>query len=199
MKRLHRSDLFGWSQFDASRNIDFHSVVWARPDGGVVVDPLPLSAHDRAHLDALGSVAIIVVTNSDHVREAEGLARSTGAELVGPAAERKTFPISCHRWVGEGDEIVPGLRALALDGGKTPGELALVLEDTTLITGDLVRAHEGGRLCLLPEAKLRDRAASVASVRRLSALSLIDAVLVGDGWPIFRGGRAALAELARGL
>ena len=30
---------------------------------------------------------------------------------------------------------------LALHGSKTPGELALVLEDTILVTGDLVRGH----------------------------------------------------------
>jgi hypothetical protein len=28
-------------------------------------------------------------------------------------------------------------------GSKTPGELALILEKTTLITGDLVRGHMG--------------------------------------------------------
>jgi hypothetical protein len=88
-----------------------------------------------------------------------------------------------------------GLTALALDGSKTPGELALVLDGSTLVTGDLVRAHRGGGLDLLPDAKLVDRAAAIASVRRLAALPGIDAVLVGDGWPVFRGGAAALAEL----
>jgi hypothetical protein len=63
------------------------------------------------------------------------------------------------------------------------------------VTGDLVRAHEGGRLTTLPAAKLRDVARAAASVRRLAALANVDAVLVGDGWPIFRGGGAALREL----
>ena len=80
-------------------------------------------------------------------------------------------------------------------GSKTPGELALTLEGTTLVTGDLIRAHEGGRLCLVPDAKLSDPAAARASVRRLAALPGIDAVLVGDGWPVFRHGAEALREL----
>ena len=63
-----------------------------------------------------------------------------------------------------------------------------------MITGDLVRAHEGGRLTLLPDAKLKDKALALRSVARLAALE-VDAVLVGDGWPVFRDGQRALAEL----
>lgn len=192
MKRLHRPDLYGWSRFDESRDIDFHSILWVRDGGNVVIDPLPLSDHDRAHLESLGGVATVVVTNSDHLREAPALAERYGAALCGPAAEPD---LPCARRIADGDEVVPGLVALALDGSKTPGELALVLEDTTLITGDLVRAHEGGRLCLLPAPKLSDPAAARRSLERLAALPSIDAVLVGDGWPVFRDGARALAEL----
>ena len=38
MKRLHRDDIYGWSAFDERLNIDFHSVVWVRPGGNVVID-----------------------------------------------------------------------------------------------------------------------------------------------------------------
>lgn len=195
MKRLHRSDLYGWSRFNEDRNIDFHSVLWVRPGGNVMVDPLPLSSHDQEHLSALGGAAVIVVTNSDHVRDAQSIAAKHGAEIYGPAGERESFPLNCTRWLDDGDEVVPGLQALAMRGSKTPGELALLLEGSTLITGDLVRAHEGGHLCLLPDAKLSDRAAAAASVRRLAEHRDIDAVLTGDGWPVFRGGGERLREL----
>jgi hypothetical protein len=99
----------------------------------------------------------------------------------------------------DGDEVVPGLSCLALEGSKTPGELALVLEGSTLITGDLVRAHEGGRLTMLPAPKLEDRALATREVLRLAALPNIEAVLVGDGWPVFRHGGEALRELAASL
>lgn len=199
MKRLHRPDLHGWSSFDETRNLDFHSVLWVRAGGNVAIDPLPLSPHDRKHLGELGGVALVVVTNSDHTRAAESLAKECGARLAGPAAERAAFPFACDLWLADGDEPVPGLVAIALDGSKTPGELALVIEGATLVTGDLVRAHEGGRLTTLPQPKLRDPALAAASVRRLAALPNVDAVLVGDGWPIFRGAGAALRELAEGL
>ena len=197
MKQLHRSDLFGWSEFNPDRNIDFHSVLWVRDGGNVAIDPLPMSEHDRAHLESLGTLAAIVITNSDHTRAAAELAEASGARVLGPAAEKAA--LECDDWLDEGDEVVPGLKVMTMNGSKTPGELALLLEETTLITGDLVRAHEGGRLCLLPAAKLADEAAARDSVRRLAGLSRVEAVLPGDGWPVFRDGARALAELAAGL
>lgn len=199
MKSLHRPDLFGWATYDTARDIDFNAVLWTRPDGNVLIDPLPMSDHDRAHLGYLGGAAWIVITNSDHTRDAAALAAALGAKLAGPAAERDSFPLPCDRWLADGDELVPGLRALALDGSKTPGELALLLEERTLITGDLVRAHRAGSLMILPDTKLKDTAAAVQSVRRLAALPDVQAVLVGDGWPVFRDGGMLLRELAAAI
>ena len=71
-----------------------------------------------------------------------------------------------------------------------------MIDGTTLVTGDLVRCHRGGSLCLLPPAKLRSPEAALASVRRLiDAEPAVDAVLTGDGWPVFRDGRRALLEM----
>ncbi len=196
MKALHRADLFGWSRFDEARDLDFNSVVWLRPEGNVVVDPLELGAHDTRHLASLGGAAHVVITNSEHVRAAAKLHAAFGAKLYGPRAERETFPLACERWLSHGEQVVPGLEAFELHGSKTAGELALLLDGTTLITGDLIRGQKAGRLNLLPDAKLKDKAKAVASVRALlEAAPKVDAVLVGDGWPVFSGGRARLLEL----
>lgn len=197
MKTLHRTDLLSWSVFDAARDVDFHGFCWVRPEGNVLFDPLPMSRHDRAHLERLGGAAWIVITNSDHTRAANDLAASTGARIAGPAAERATFPFPCDRWLGEGDSLVPGLRVHALDGSKTPGELAFRIDDATLLFGDLVRAHRAGVLHLLPDAKLADRAAALASVRRVASVGSVSTVLVGDGWHAFGTGQALLDELLR--
>jgi glyoxylase-like metal-dependent hydrolase (beta-lactamase superfamily II) len=196
MKALHRPDLYSWAKFDNERNIDFNSWCWVRSAGNVLIDPLPLSDHDREHLKSLGGAAFIVITNSDHDRASVVLAEEFKAELIGPRAEKETFPVNCARWVGDGETIVPGLVALELAGSKTPGELALLLEDKTLITGDLVRAHKAGSLMMLPDAKVKDKAKAVESIQRLAGLTGVEAVLVGDGWPVFRDGRELLAELA---
>ncbi|AFY79265.1 MAG: MBL fold metallo-hydrolase [Hydrococcus sp. C42_A2020_068] len=199
MKSLNRPDLYCWSSFDSERNIDFNSVAWIRPDGNVLIDPLPLSEHDWNHLQSLGGAAWIVVTNSDHLRAAPAIAQLTGARIAGPAAEKDTFPIQCDRWLSDGEELIPGLKVLEMKGSKTPGELALLLEETTLITGDLVRAPQAGSLTLLPDAKLRNRAEVLISVRRLAQISGINAVLIGDGWSVFRNGSQLLKELAASL
>ena len=195
MKQLHRKDLLSWSEFNQERNLDFHSVLWVRDQGNVLIDPLPLSEHDQMHLQTLGGASIIVITNSDHCRDAKNIAAQTGAKIAGPSGEQENFPIVCDRWITDNEEIVPGLNAYQLEGSKTPGELALVLENSTLITGDLIRCHVAGELCLLPAAKLTDKKLAQQSATRLANLSAIDTVLTGDGWPVFKNGSAALKRL----
>lgn len=190
MKQLHRPDLFGWSSFDEERNIDFNSICWVREGGNVLIDPLPMSDHDRAHVESLGGASVVVVTNSDHLRDAPALARLFGAELVGPAED----PIEGAKPAG--DVIVPGLAVHVMNGSKTPGELALILEETTLITGDLIRAHRPAELMFLPAAKLEDPEQARASVARLvDACARVETVLVGDGWHLFGGAQEALRRL----
>ncbi len=188
-----------WSSFDEQRNIDFNSLLWVREQGNVLIDPLPLSEHDQAHLAQLGGAGAIIVTNSDHARDAQQLAATHSAELMGPGAERQDFPLPCSRWLSDGDEPLPGLRVFAMDGSKTPGELALLLDGSTLITGDLVRCHQAGTLRLLPDPKLCDKAAAIASVRRLAAVESIEAVVPGDGFGVFRGGHQQLQGLVTAL
>lgn len=195
MKALHRPDLYSWSVFDAARDVDFHGFLWVRPEGNVLFDPLPMSAHDRAHLERLGGAAWIVLSNSDHTRAANDIAAWTRARIAAPAAERASFPFPCERWLADGDALVPGLRVYALDGSKTPGELAFRIDGTTLLFGDLVRAHRANVLHLLPDAKLTDRAAALRSVRRVAEDGPFDSVLVGDGWHAFASGRERLQEL----
>lgn len=199
MKLLHRNDLYCWSEFNPERNIDFHSLAWIRPEGNVLIDPLPLSEHDEAHLQSLGGAQWIVVTNSDHLRASAAIAEKTGAQILAPQGEKDSFPIPAQRWLADGEEIVPGLMAIELHGSKTPGELALLLQDITLITGDLIRAHQAGRLMLLPDGKLVDRARAIASVAGLLSFTSVETVLVGDGWPIFHHGYQQLQKLVAEL
>lgn len=196
MRRLHRPDLHTWSTYDESQRVDFNGLLWTREGGNVVVDPVPLAPHDERHLAELGGAACIVITNSAHVRAARELAERTGARLLGPSGEREGFPVACDGWLADGDEPFPRLVVRELQGSKTPGELALVLDETTVVFGDLVRAHHAGALMLLKREKLRDPARALESVRRVRALHpRIEHVLVGDGWCAFRNGGALLDEL----
>jgi hypothetical protein len=170
--------------------------LWVNPAGNVLIDPLVLNEHDENHLDSLGGAAHLIITNSDHVRDSEKILLFTGAKCWGPAAEKEQFPFECDGWLEDGDNPVDGIEVFCLNGSKTPGELAIVIEKTTLVTGDLIRAHEGGRLCMLPDAKLKNREAAVESIKRIAVLKEVQAVVPGDGWPIFKNGHDALLELA---
>lgn len=196
MKLLHRKDLYCWSEFDETRNLDFNSILWEREEGNILIDPLPLSEHDYKHLQSLGGATLIIITNSDHCRDAFTLSKKTKAIICGPQKERENFPIDCDRWLQDGEEICSGLTCLELNGSKTPGELALLLEGETLITGDLIRCHQGGELCLLPDAKLGDKTSAINSLRRLASFQEVSTVLPGDGWPAFNNGGKALRHLA---
>jgi glyoxylase-like metal-dependent hydrolase (beta-lactamase superfamily II) len=200
MKRLHRRDLWCWSTFNERLDIDFNSFVWTRPSGNVVIDPLAMSEHDRAHLTKLGGVAWIVVTNSGHVRgTAELAAAFPGCKVAGPAGEREKFPIACDAWLGEREPMFDW-RVYEMEGSKTPGELALLIDHSTLITGDLVRAHRPASLMMLhADQGLTNAAAARESIARLAALPHLDAVLVGDGWCLFGDCHAPLHALADAL
>jgi len=194
MKSLHRPDLYSWSCFDETRNVDFNGTFWVRDGGNVAFDPMPMSDHDLAHVHELGGMAWVVVTNADHVRDAAELAIMLGAQIAAPEAEqdRPQFEgVSVSAWLKDG-ETFQGATVFQLDGSKTPGELAFVMGDTVLF-GDLVRGQRAGSLNLLPDPKLTDKSAALASIARIAEQEP-NAVLVGDGQSVFRDGAARLRE-----
>lgn len=197
MKPLHRNDLYCWSEFNKEKNIDFHSFLLELDEGNLIIDPLPLSPEDERQLLNLGPIAAVLVTNSDHIRNAEHLSQKLGLPIYAPTAEQDTFPIKAHKWLKEGDRLAPELFVLEMEGSKTKGELALLLEKTTLITGDLIRSHAEGTLTLLPDNMLLDKAKAIESVKRLAALPDLQSVIVGDGWPVFQNAKTVLAALLK--
>ena len=197
MKRLHRPDLFAWSSFDESRNIDFSSVAWIRAEGNVLIDPLPMTEHDRAHLLSLGGASHIVVTNSDHTQGAQGLAQQLSATLYGPRAERERFPVAvrpvARRRRRTGARLAHARNARQQDARRTCARAGPNDADHRR---PCARSC-GGRTEPAPDAKLADRARALASVKRIvDEYPQIETVLVGDGWPVFHDGARALAAIA---
>jgi len=199
MKSLHRPDLFAWSSFDEARNVDFSGTLLVREGGAnVAFDPMPMSDHDLAHARQLGGIDWILVTNADHVRDALNLAGVFDARVAAPTGDRdrpdfRGLPVGL--WLDDGDTLDFGVTCLGVNGSKTPGELAFLIDDHTLISGDLIRGQRAGSLNLLPDPKLSDKAAALATVRRFADLPGLQAVLVGDGQSVFREGAARLHDL----
>ena len=195
MKNTHHNNIYTWAQFDPERNIDFNSFFLVGPNKNIIIDPLPLTDHDREHLRKLGGVQWIVVTNSDHIRDTEAITTSMGAKIAAPKQEKHSFTIHADKWIGEGDDLFQDLQIFELEGSKTPGELTFLFEGKTLITSDLIRGQKGGALNLLPDKKIKDHKQAVKSISRFLDFKNIDTVLVGDGWHIFNQGYEHLKKL----
>ena len=200
MKSLHRPDLFCWSRFNSERNVDFNGYFWKCKSGNIAFDPVPFGNHDAAHMKALGGVTGIIISNVDHIRDAQKLADQWNAWIGAPVQE-KELPefagVSVSRWLHDGQKLRNGIRVLHMKGSKTPGELAFQLPPgDTLICGDLIRGQRGGHLNALPFSKLGNPIDAAKTIRRLADMSKIKHVLVGDGQSIFRYGSEALQELA---
>ena len=190
MKQVY-PDVYCWSVFNEDRQIDFNGHLWVREEGNVLFDPVPMIKSDLAQLDRLGGAAWIVLTNRDHEREAGAFRERTGARVIAPEADAGTLGVSVDRAVGEG-EILPGLRAVPLEHGKSPGEIALYWpEREVILAGDLVVGAPVGRLSLLADEKLDDAPAAALECRKLLALEF-DAILVGDGHSLVTGAREQL-------
>lgn len=204
MKRTAIEGLHTWGRFQPDRELDFNGFYWARPGGGVLFDPMPLDGAERGILERLGGARWAVLTNFDHLRAAPELRRELGLTVCAPAEERARFGDAAQvvdRWytAAEGLPAELGIEARELRGGKSPVEMALWIRPLkVLLFGDLVRSHEAGRLRLLPDAKLADRARVVGSLRELASLP-IEGVAVGDGDSAWFRAAEAYRELLAGL
>ncbi len=153
---------------------------------------------DLPSLDRLAKEGVtrILITNRNHIRAANRVRERTGARVaIHPAdaayARDQGTAIDAELEVGEraGPFAVVGVP------GKSPGEVAF--HDPVrrlLVVGDAVIGNPPGQLSLLRERVMDDPARLRASVRSLLELDF-DALMLGDGVPIRKGGRERLREL----
>lgn len=194
MQALRFPGVWMWSAWQPDRGMCFNSYLLAGEDGCVAIDPLPLDEASVAQVESLGGIRRIVLTNRDHARASAQLRERFGARILAPAAEAALFDVPIDETFEPGREVVPGVVAIPLPNGKTPGEAALYLRaHRAAIVGDALIGAPAGSLSLLPEQKLRDAAALTLDLRELWALQL-QALLLCDGQPLFTGADDAIGE-----
>lgn len=206
MKSTRFDSLYYWGVWQADRRIDFNGFFWTRPEGNVLIDPMPLDADGLAFVTEHGAVATILLSGWDHVRAAAALKETFGCSVLAPAEEKPRFGDAAglvDTWFKSASDLGNGLerdlQVFGLRGGKSPVEAAFYLKPLqALFFGDIVRSHASGKLMLLPEAKLSDRAAAIAGLGPLREVAL-RAVLLGDGDPIFSGAEEAFREFCAQL
>lgn len=194
MKRLIFDDIYSWSIFSEARQIDFNGHLWVRPEGNILIDPVPMIDSDLDQFDKLGGAALIVITNRDHERAAQTFHERTGAKVVVHEADAAELTVPADRQIGDGENIVPGLRVIHLRHGKSPGEIALYFSEKRLVlAGDLIVGEPIGAFTLLADEKLTHPPRAALELRKILALSF-DAILVGDGHSILQDARQRLVE-----
>lgn len=186
--------IYSWSVHNEEKGIDFNGHFVVNAGGRALVDPPPMDDATLARVESIGPPTVIVVTNAHHSRASESFAARWKIPIVVPEADAALLPPGIrpggvHR---DGDTLPGGLTVIALQDQKTPGETALLCRaSSSLILGDALIGRPAGSLSMLPAAKFADIGRARAGLARLRDLPF-EALLLGDGGSIPRGGKAAL-------
>lgn len=191
--------IYRWSWFSQEKGYDFngHFVVSDHPPQAerVIIDPPPISPEDQEWLTKQGAVTCVILTNRDHVREAQAIRTRFSAKVFIHEKDAPLVEIKADKTYREGDRLPGGLVAVHVPNNKSPGETALFLDRGrgVLFLGDALVGKPAGQLNLMPADKYADAAKAREGIRVLLEYHY-DAVLVGDGSSILTGGRQAVEQ-----
>jgi glyoxylase-like metal-dependent hydrolase (beta-lactamase superfamily II) len=182
-----------WSFFSQDKQLDFNGLLLTINDHCILVDPPPMDAADRTALLKGRTVDYILLTNRDHVREAEACRREFKAKVYAPENDAPLMEIAIDKTYKDGELLPGGLWVIHLRNMKSPGESALFLDRGKgyLILGDSLIGKPSGQLNLLSADKFVDVSKAKESLTRLLKYNF-DAVLVGDGTSILAGAKEAV-------
>jgi metallo-beta-lactamase superfamily protein len=182
-----------WSFFSQEKQLDFNGLLLTVNDHCILVDPPPMEAADRTAILKRHTVDYILLTNRDHVREAQACRRDFKAKVYAPEADAPLMEISVDKTYKDSELLPGGLWVIHLKDMKSPGESALFLDmgKGYLILGDALIGRQAGQLNLLPADRFADVNKARESLKRLLKYNF-DAVLVGDGTAILAGAKEAV-------
>ncbi|HLG44008.1 MAG TPA: hypothetical protein VI337_03235 [Nitrospirales bacterium] len=182
-----------WSWFSQEKQIDFNGLLLTANDHCVLVDPPPMEAADRTAILKGPPVDYVLLTNRDHVREAEACRRDFKAKVYAPAADAPLMGFPIDKTFQDGELLPGGIWVIHLNDMKSPGESALFLDRGKgyVILGDALIGKPAGQLNLLPAEKFADVNKARQGLTRLLNYTF-DTVLVGDGASILTGGKEAV-------
>ena len=179
-----------WYTYDPTIKADLFSTAVVARNELAVVDPIALPAPRRNQLNSLGRVAIIVVTNANHLRDTVNFSRS--ASIFAPS--ELNAELTDYYALSDGLQLGP-FRAIKIDGAAD-GEFALYHPDDggTLIVGDALINFEPHGFDLLPQKYCTNQKRMIRSLRRLLDLDF-NRIFFAHGNPIVTRARERLASL----
>ena len=177
-----------WSWFSQEKGCDFNGHLLILGNQRVLIDPPPFSAADLETVEKHKPISYILLTNRDHVREAEGCRQHFKCRVLAPELDAPLMGITVDGTFRDGDILPGGLRAIHIPNNKSPGETAFFLnrQKGILIVGDAVVGKPPGQLSLMPADRYKDIRQAKNGLKVLLRYRF-DAILPGDGAPILAG------------
>jgi uncharacterized cupin superfamily protein len=193
MQPLSIPNGYTWSQ--RRPGMPFNSHLFVLPDGNVAIDPVALEPDEEAEVAALGGIAWIVLTNSNHVRHTVALCKRFGAKVAARSAEIEELGAPVDRVLSDGDALFPGAAIVWLENQNSSDEIAISFpEYETVLVGDALFGTPAGAVSLPPDDLLEDVRLASMGVRTLLALQP-QTLLLGHGSALYSGATRAIAKL----
>jgi glyoxylase-like metal-dependent hydrolase (beta-lactamase superfamily II) len=184
-----------WQAYDPAVKSDLFSTAHKTAAGLFLIDPIPLAPSPLQELTGSTPVAGVLVTNANHLRASPTFARQFEAPIF--AAPVVAGELESARAISDGEEISPGVAAIALPGAA-PGEVAFhfTQDGGTLVVGDSLINFEPYGFTLLPAKYCGDQKEMRRSLRRLLDFDF-QRLLFAHGSPILASAHERLAALLR--
>lgn len=189
--------VFDWSAFHEGIRQQVHSH-YLRASGTLIDPMLPRGGAEA--LREAGAPDRIVLTIRHHRRHSDELVREFGCPVL--VHEEGADEVPGARPYAVGDEVAPGVRAVATGGWFADDTVLHAAGEGLLVIADRVVRDPSGALAFVPDPLLGDdpdgvRAEVRESLRPLLELDF-DHLLFAHGPPWIGGGKAALREFAGG-
>lgn len=184
-----------WSWFSEEKQIDFNGFFLNVGEHRILVDPPPMTEIDQTQIRHGGQMDYILLTNRDHLREAETYRQKFTCRVYVPEKDAPEMDIQAEHTYADGELLPGGIWAIQLADQKSPGESALFIQQGkgVLIVGDALWGKPAGSVSLLPAEKYPDIQKAREGLRRLLKYNF-DSLLVGDGRSIMNGAKAVVEQ-----
>ncbi len=186
-----------WQAYDPAVKSDLFATAVKTQAGLFLVDPIPLHPASLEELTGTNPVAGILLTNGNHLRAAAAFAERFHAPIFSPLPDTAKSTPGSTRPVADGEEVSPGVSAIAVPGGA-PGETAFHFaeEGGTMVVGDALIHFEPYGFALLPPKYCIDQKEMRRSLRRLLDWPF-QRLFFAHGVPILDAARDRLETLLR--
>jgi len=195
--RLTRA-LAVWHAFDPSVRADLSSTAITTPTGTYLIDPIPLPPPDLHTLLDGGDARGIIVTNANHWRNSEPLARELAIPIFAfPSAKNQQDETPSFTSISEASKPNGAFDVIPI-AGAAAGEIVLYAgaDGGTIIFGDALVNFEPCGFSLLPPKYCSNAKEMRQSLRKLVNLE-VNRILFAHGVPIVSKASERLRELLK--